>query len=282
MKYWKKLGARSVREGTLQLWRNKFLSGTTILLGALVVFLLNFIFAIQYFTDLSLKNLEARADFAIPIRESAEAFDIDSLRNDLKNNFDVEIKILPPENFTNFVVPERLYIKFKDLKQVPGIFETLKSLRYDTVIGDWDGAAERDFVTLVEKLLKIREAVDKASFWLVIIFIGGGVMLAVNAFRIVLFSRKQEIFIARLVGADTIFIAGPFLWEGILLGIVSALIAQLIFIFVLREIEFLPGGDIFIHLWNNIFSAQIIVAGLVGLTGAWLAIKKYLTGNFAN
>ncbi len=280
MDYFIKFIRRSVREGTIQLWRNRFLSSTTILLGALILFLLNFIFAIQYSMDLYLKTLETRTDFSIPLREGYEPFQLASLKNDL-DKFNVETKILREERFSDFTVGERIHVKFFDLKEVPLVFERLKHLRYDKVIGDWDGLAERDFVILVDKLLTVRNSVEMASFWLVIIFTLGGILLALNAFRLVLFSRRQEILVSRLVGADTSFIAGPFLWEAILLGTVSAFISQIIFIFVLREISFLPRSEIFLYLWNNIFGLEIFAVAIIALIGSWLAIKKYLIGSFS-
>ena len=69
MEHWKNLIWRSAREGTVQLIRNKFLSSTTVLLGALILFLLNFVFALHFFTDYSLKSLEERADFRVPLEE---------------------------------------------------------------------------------------------------------------------------------------------------------------------------------------------------------------------
>jgi hypothetical protein len=86
----------------------------------------------------------------------------------------------------------------------------------------------------------------------------------VNTFRIVIFSRKNEVFIARFVGANTKFIAGPFLVEGCLLGIASSVIAIIVFTFVLQQIDILPAGEIFIHLWNSVFSFEILISGLVG------------------
>ena len=280
MNYIKKIIQRSIREGTLQLWRNRFLSSTTILLGALILFLLNFIFAIGYSMDLYLQRLESRTDFSIPLRQNYEPFQLASLKNDL-DKFKVETKILREERFSDFTIGERLHIKFFDLKEVPLVFKRLKNLRYDKVIGDWDGLAERDFVILVDKLLTVRTSIEMASFWLTIIFMIGGILLAINAFRLVLFSRRQEILVSRLVGADTSFIAGPFLWEAILLGSIAAFVSQIVFIFVLREITFLPRSDIFEHLWNNIFGLELLVAAIVSLVGSWLAIKKYLIGSFS-
>jgi|GEM_PF-1012957 len=284
MKHWRNLLWRSAREGSVQLLRNKFLSSTTILLGGLILFLLNFIFALQYFTDYSLKNLESRADFRIPLETQYEVFTLEGLQNDLTKNFSVETRVIPAEEFLNFSNPPLLYIKFGSLAQVSQVFERLKGPRYSEVIGDWDAAAEREFVTLVDKLLSLRNTVEQATFWLIILFVLGGIALAVNTFRVVLFSRRQEVFVARLVGADTLFIAGPYLWEGMLLGLSAWLLAGVGFVLALREIDFLPGQDlgaqIFEYWWNHILWNELLVTVGVGLLGAWIAIKRYLTGHF--
>ncbi len=273
---WKGFFIRSFRESSVQLWRNKFLSGATILLGALILFLLNFVFSIKFFADYSLKNLESRADFSVPLQEGFDSFKFDALKNDLNNNFSVDLKLLEEESFENFSVPARLHVKFKKLTEVRAVFEMLKGIRYDEIIGLWDVSAEVDFTNLIEKLLTIRSGVEVASRWLLLLFLAGGVLLVINTFRIVIFSRREEISIARLVGADTWFIAGPFLMEGLLMGILSALIAIFTFIFVLRKIAIFPGGEIFLYLWNNVFPYEIFVAGSIGILGAWLAIKRYL------
>ncbi len=284
MEHWKNLIWRSAREGSVQLVRNKFLSSTTILLGALILFLLNFIFALYFFTDYSLKNLESRADFRVPLEEPYEVFNLEALQNDLSNKFQVETSVIPAEEFLNFSNPPLLYVKFSSLREVSGVFELLKSVRYSEVIGEWDFAAEREFVTLVERLLGLRDTVEQATFWLIILFILGGIALAVNTFRVVLFSRRQEVFVARLVGADTVFIAGPYLWEGMLLGVVAWVISGFGFVLALREIDFLPGqnlgGEIFEYWWNFVLWNELLVAMGVGVLGAWIAIKRYLTGHF--
>jgi cell division protein FtsX len=270
---------RSFCEGSIQLWRNKFLSFSTIGLGALVLFLLNFVFSIQFFADLSLKNIESRADFLIELRSDFDTFEFDSMLNEL-SIYDLETTFLETENFDDFTVPPRLQIKFKNLQEVSSVFEILKKTRYDMVVGDWDGAGERDFVNLISKLLKVRDGVNSATKILIFVFVLGGILLAFNAFRVVIFSRREEIFIARIVGASPNFIAAPFVLEGNLLGFIASFVAIFVFIFVLREIEILPGGAIFLFLWNNVFPLEILISGLVGAFGAWIAVSKYLSGKF--
>lgn len=263
------------------MWRNTFLSGSTILLGALILFLLNIVFSLQFFANYSLENLESRADFSVELRADFDAFQLEALTNDLQN-YDLETQVRPAQTLDQIALPPRLHIRFQDITQVGEVFETLKNPRYDEVIGTWDGTGERDFVQVIDQLLRIRNGVESASLIFVLIFLGGGVLLVVNTFRIVLFSRRDEVFIARLVGADRGFIAGPFVVEGILLGLGASLVGIVLFTLALREIDLLPGGEIFLYLWNDVFGWQVFSAGLVGALGAWIAVKKYLSGKLTH
>jgi len=265
----------SFREGSRQFWRNRFLSISSILLGSLILFLLNVVFALKFFANYSFQNLAERADFAVVLRENFDSFDFDALRNDLKK-FDLELKILDPEVVgETFFVPPRLKLKFNDLRETQSVLEVLKNPRYDTVIGEWDSESESDFSTIVSGILKFRDGVRQISFWSVILFLSGGVLLTFNLFRITIFSRRDEIRIARLAGAEKHFIAGPFFVEGALLGIVASVIAIFVFVVTLREVDFLPAGEIFAYFWNEIFSLELLFSSLTASIGAGLALRKY-------
>ena len=147
---------RSFREGSVQLWRHRFLSLTTIGLGTLILVLLNFVFAVQFFADYSLQSLEARADFSIPLREPYDAFEFDALKNSLQE-FDIDLNVLSAEEFSEFHVPPRVYVKFHNIQQVSDVLETFKNPRYVELVGNWDGDAEREFVTLVGNLLTLKK-----------------------------------------------------------------------------------------------------------------------------
>lgn len=253
------------------------MSLTTVGLGTLILILLNFVFGLEYFADSSLESLEQRADFSVPLRENFDAFEYDAMKNSL-NEFDVKVEFLSAEDFADFHVPPRLHVKFLDISEVDEVLEVFKNPRYLEVVGDWDGVAEREFVSVVGNMLGLRKNVQVASRVMVIIFIVGGVLLTLNTFRIAIFSRKDEVFIARLVGAEPSFIAGPFVVEGILLGLLSAVLSVIIFVLILRQIPILPSGKIFLYLWNNVFAVELLVAAGVGALGAWWSMRRHLHG----
>ena len=268
---------RSFREGATQLWRHRFLSLTTVGLGTLILILLNFVFGMEYFAESSLRSLEQRADFSVPLRENFDAFEFDAMRNSL-DNFNVEVEVLESEVFQEFSVPPRVHVRFLDIKEVAEVLAVFKNPRYVEVVGDWDGSAEREFVTVVGNLLDLRQNVQMAARILVLMFVFGGVLLTMNTFRITIFSRRDEVYIARLVGADPIFISGPFIVEGILLGLLSSLVAVILFIFALRQIPILPSGEIFLYLWNHVFALEVLIASMVGGIGAWWSMRRHLHG----
>lgn len=266
----------------MQLWRNKFLSLSTVFLGALIIFLINFVLSIEYYADESLRNLEQKADFTVALDENYDVFDFEGLQNDLKR-FEITTETRASENMQGITIPKRLHIQFKNLREVSEVFKILKSSRYASVVGSWDGSGESDFVRIIDQLLKIRKTVDTIGLWMMVIFIIGGSFLVINTFRMVLFSRKEEIFIARLVGAEHRFISWPFIFEGLLIGILACIIGIVAFVFALREIYFFPGGDIFVHLFNNhIFSYELYISAGVGAFGAFVSVRRYLFGRFAS
>ena len=270
----------------MQAWRNSFLSLSTIGLGALILFLLNFVFGVEYFLDSSLQNLEKRADFSIPLQQNFDAFEYESLLNELIG-YEVETNFLPAESLGSeddptgaFALPPRLRVTFFNLEQVSEVLDVFKKSRYLEVVGEWDGSGEREFAQVIDRLVMIRENMEKTTQVLMIIFIVGGILLAINMFRTTLFSRREEVFVARLVGARPAFIMGPFLFEGILLGMLSTIVAVVAFTFILREITVLPGGDIFEYMFMNVFGWELLGAVIIGVIGAWIAVQRYLFGSF--
>ena len=108
------------------------------------------------------------------------------------------------------------------------------------------------------------------------------VFFVANTIRLVLYSRREEVEIMRLVGAEDRFIKTPFYIEGILQGAfggIAGLTACLvIFLMVssnvkpaltagLFEIRFLPPKMVL---------AMVMTSMLVGWLGCFLSLKQFL------
>ena len=101
-----------------------------------------------------------------------------------------------------------------------------------------------------------------------------------------IFSRREEIYMMKLVGADRYFIRGPFLVEAQLCGLVSGILASAISYFGFRFLEpRLMNYGVNVSTVASIINsnkialvilAMILAGGLIGTLSARLAIQKYL------
>jgi cell division transport system permease protein len=119
-----------------------------------------------------------------------------------------------------------------------------------------------------------------------IVFLTISVLVIFNTIRMAIFSRREEIYMMRLVGADNTFIRGPFLIEAQISGIISGIIATTISFFGFRALApHLENYGINISQISNALDGSFLVViylvamgiGIaIGTISSALAISKYL------
>jgi cell division transport system permease protein len=122
-----------------------------------------------------------------------------------------------------------------------------------------------------------------------VLLIGALLALAVllvvgNTIRLEIQSRREEIVVMKLIGAADGFVRRPFLYGGLWYGVFGALIAWLL---VVAGIQVLAGPvQRLAGLYQSGFSLQaqpsvlllalLVIGGLLGLLGSWLAVGRHL------
>ena len=118
------------------------------------------------------------------------------------------------------------------------------------------------------------------------IFLVISILVIFNTIRMAIFSRREEIHMMKLVGADIGFIRGPFLVEAEISGVISGLLATTA---VLAGFRFLApnlsgyGIDVSAisklmdtNMLVAVYAVMILIGMVIGTISARLAIKKYL------
>lgn len=142
----------------------------------------------------------------------------------------------------------------------------------------------------VNSRASVAESVESVKSAISIIFLGFMIVLFVvslfviiTTVRLAVFSRREEIMIMRYVGAGRTFIVSPFIFEGIIVGIISAFIAyglqRLIYIGISNSVilhyEVLKVMP-FAGLSRIVLGVFLLVGILTGVIGSWISARKYL------
>ncbi len=185
------------------------------------------------------------------------------------------------EFFENYAdqspLPDTLKVVVSDMSSFDGIVKNLKKL--DNVQNI------RENSQLAQKLARVRQAVNIVCIAVVALLFAVSIFIISNTVRISMFSRKLEISIMKSVGATDGFVRTPFIVEGIVIGILSAGIAELmvwgIYELAMKELSsmltlFNTGFVPFSSLWWILLIAFVILGVCTGVGGSFVSMNKYL------
>ena len=138
---------------------------------------------------------------------------------------------------------------------------------------------------LARRLAGIRNAVTYISAGIVLILFFVSLFIVSNTIRITIYNRRLEISIMKAVGATNAFIRWPFMVEGILLGLFSAVLAlglqygiySLAAIWLDNVMAMLGGTvvDFLEFIWY-IFGVFAFIGVVIGTFGSIFSLNKYL------
>ncbi len=129
--------------------------------------------------------------------------------------------------------------------------------------------------------------VGYASVTVIGLLLAVSIFLISNTITIGINSRREEIGIMKLIGATNIFVRTPFLIEGIMIGLVGALIPLVALFFGYRELvsyvmgefhlltgvlQFLPA----VELFRILIPVALILSVGIGFFGSFFTTRKHL------
>lgn len=168
-------------------------------------------------------------------------------------------------------------VKVKDIESIGKTADEIQDIEGVSLVKYGEG--------MVEQLVSVFKVVRNISIGVVIALVIVTAFLITNTIKITIFSRRREIDIMRLVGASNLNIKIPFVFEGLLLGILGSIIPIVTTIYGYVALYNNFNGQLFspfIKLvepepFVYITSLILLAIGiLVGMFGSYKAVKKYL------
>ena len=118
------------------------------------------------------------------------------------------------------------------------------------------------------------------------VFLAISVLIIFSTIRMAIFSRREEIYMMKLVGADKRFIRGPFLVEAEICGVVAGVIAATVSYFGFMAVapalsDYGINVDTILSLLESnqlvlMYVIFIAIGVIIGRVSARLAVSKYL------
>lgn len=138
---------------------------------------------------------------------------------------------------------------------------------------------------MAEKVISMFDMIEKVTYGIVIALVLVTAFLISNTIKLTIFSRKNEIEIMRLVGTSNMAIKLPFLFEGLIIGIVGSIIPIILSIYGYIILFEKTNGYIFSEMitlvepFNFIIWISLIllvIGAFVGMFASFRAVRKYL------
>ena len=136
----------------------------------------------------------------------------------------------------------------------------------------------------IEKLAQISHFIELGSIIAMAFLVIVSIIIVANTIKLTVFNREKEIGIMKYLGATDWFVRAPFVWGGIIVGTISALIATGLTHVIYTKIIDLVGTDIARiisvsmvpadYLTKNLLIIFLCLGISIGVCGSMISIRS--------
>jgi cell division transport system permease protein len=277
-------------------WRNAVMSLAATATVILMLVLLAALLIVLAGLDSGLRFIESKVEVTAELR--------DHIDRPSRERLIERIEAMPEVTGVEYVSPDEAFRRLREATRAQGreldtggariqlqatIEVSLSDPRYAAVVTRAleaeRGAVEKvitkqDTVDTLVGVVNVVRTIGVVAIVLVALTV---LFMIVNTIRIAVYSRANEIEIMRLVGASDSFIRWPFILEGILCGLIGAVVTV-----VLVAVAWEPIQPVMVSMFQMpqavstrflaTLSVLLFAAGLgVGAIGSWISVRSYLS-----
>lgn len=294
---------RIIKAGWISFTRNIGLSIATIFVMILVIFLITSLFLFNIVSKILISDVQEKIDISIYFKKDILLEKILEIKSDIVK--------LPDVKDVEYVSEGQALDKFTErYKNNPVLLESLKEVgenpflpslnikakeasRYEDIAKFLENSSFKDLIEkidyyqrkpIIDKIFAVTSGITRGGIFFSIIFGLISILAALSTIKIAIRNSSEEISTMRLVGASNWFIQGPFLVQGVIIGIFALLISLLITFGICFGLDsqvksiapdISPLG-LFINNFWNLFLIQFITGVGLGVIASAIAIRKYL------
>ena len=206
---------------------------------------------------------------------------LDEMKVRLKNNQDV----LAGYDENNNIFPDSVIVKLTDLQKSAEVQEKIRNIEIDGK--KYVDPDIRSSDKTINALINIANGIKIITGVLLVLLIAISIFIISNTIKLTVHARRKEISIMKYVGATNSFIRWPFIVEGIIIGIISALLTILIIyggytvvvtkiLNVFNSINVTVSLLTFADMYKIILVVYMVLGIGIGALGSSISMRKYL------
>jgi len=295
---YRNLHAHALFSSLGRLVASRFSSAMTIVVLAIAISLSSGFYILVVNLQQLASNLEASNQISLFLKDDISEARANKFANSIRQNPDIQdVKLITKEQaLEEFQAYSGFGAAVKALEKnpLPIVIQVLpkNSLEdeqaLETLLDEFKRSTEVDFAQMdmqwVKRLQSIME-VARCGVTLLSLLLGVGVLfITANTIRLELHNRRDEVVIAKLVGATNGFIHRPFLytgfWIGFFSGVAAWFIVTTIMLILKQPIERLSTlyDDSFHVLFFGFTEtlALLFISSLLGVVGSWIVLHFQL------
>lgn len=292
----------SINQGLKNIKRNRMFSFTSVCTITACLFLFGIFFFLVSNVQYMMKHMENTVAVTVFFEEGTSDSRIAEIGLDLKGRSDVKsVEFISAEDAWEQFSQEIFEGKEELVSTFEGDNPLADSASYKVYVKDVD--KQEKLVSDLEKIEEVRKVnsseetaqtlssfnrlVSMVSLFIIVILICVSVFLISTMVSVGISVRKEEIGIMRLIGATDFFVQGPFIVEGILIGLTGAIIPLVVLFFIYYRIvdwiankfALLSQWLVFLDLKSEFAILVPVCLGIgigIGLLGSCITVKKHL------
>ena len=299
---------RIVKAGFVSFWRNALVSLSAVFVMTVALFVIGTTTLSSVFLQSTLAAIKDKVDINIYFNPDVSETDILTLKRSLEGipevakieyiSRDTAIANFKTRHENDYLMTQALdeladnplgailNIKAKEPSQYEAIANHIKN-EQDALSSGVNPIASVNYgknKIVIDRLTAITAGVARVSTALLLLLVGIAIVITFNTIRLAIYISRDEIAVMRLVGASNMFVRGPFIVEGIMYGIVAAIIATALLYPVMLWLKgategFYGGTDLFVYYLQNLnqILSVLLASGVVlGALSSVLAVRRYL------
>jgi cell division transport system permease protein len=285
-----------IQESFRNLKRNKTMSIAAITTVVATLFILGISLLTLTTIRQGILQVESKVEVKVYLKDDITSKQKDAIKNKIESidgivNLDYETKQEAVDKFKTQLgeqneslveglkkdnpLPNSYIVKVKTPEIVSQVVNSIKGMDGIDTIQDARG--------VVDKIIKITNAIKWIGTIVLIILIGVSLFLIGNTIKITVYSRRKEIGIMKYIGATDWFIRWPFIIEGIVIGIIGAIVSDIVLYYMYKIVyvkaSYAPLLMCFVnpqYVYTHILGIFILSGSIIGAVGSILSIRKFL------